>query len=128
MRRAIDLVHYVVKDGIIHSGNDHVNDVHGSSVTGSNPSMSNRPKEVRSSKQTATCCQHQLDVKCPLRENTNQLCIWCKDDAVERVAMSITLRCSCARVYYAGDGKLVTENITLDAYMNRVKLHGEGTK
>lgn len=42
MRRAIDLVHYVVKDGIIHS--DHVSDVRTGS--GSNPSMSNRPKEV----------------------------------------------------------------------------------
>ncbi len=45
MRRAIDLVHYVVKDGIMHSGSDHVNDVR--TATGSNPSISNRPKEVQ---------------------------------------------------------------------------------
>ena len=46
MRRAIDLVHYVVKDGIMHSS-----DLHASSNdvvrTGSNPSLSNRPKEVK---------------------------------------------------------------------------------
>lgn len=42
MRRAIDLVHYVVKDGIMHTANDHAN-----SGSANNSSPFNRSKEVK---------------------------------------------------------------------------------
>jgi hypothetical protein len=47
MRRAIDLVHYVVKDGLLQSSSDHANDVRTPGNGSSNSSsVSNQPKEV----------------------------------------------------------------------------------
>jgi hypothetical protein len=46
MRRAIDLVHYVVKDGLLQSSSDHVSDARTPGNGPNSSSMSNQPKEV----------------------------------------------------------------------------------
>ncbi|XP_046652731.1 alpha-catulin-like isoform X2 [Daphnia pulicaria] len=45
MRRAIDLVHYVVKDGLLQSSSDHVSDARTPGNGPNSSSMSNQPKE-----------------------------------------------------------------------------------
>ncbi|EFX76688.1 hypothetical protein DAPPUDRAFT_248709 [Daphnia pulex] len=47
MRRAIDLVHYVVKDGLLQSSSDHVSDARTPGNGPNSSSMSNQPKEFK---------------------------------------------------------------------------------